>query len=155
MFSFCKKCQMFGVNAGPLCEKCLGCNEPVGSPQCLVTWWGGSRRRPPMGMPVCFHCSSFSLLTELFTAQMERDPALYNSPTGSNREKKIQSQKPTDSFSLYTLDYSIYCFFLFYFTHKLCIQVSFLTSTPQHWTCSQPCNKNAVTQCRRCVVEDV
>lgn len=29
------------------------------------------------------------------------DVALYNSPTGSNREKNIQSQKPTDSFSLY------------------------------------------------------
>lgn len=52
-----------------------------------------------MGMPVCSHCISFSLLTELFTAQM--DVALYNSPTGSNREKNIQSQKPTDSFSLY------------------------------------------------------
>lgn len=53
-----------------------------------------------MGMPVCSHCTSLSLLTELFTAQMERDPALYNSPTGSNRENDIQSQKSTDTLSL-------------------------------------------------------
>lgn len=47
-----------------------------------------------MGMPVCSQCNSFSLLTELFTAQMEWDPVLYNSPTGSDR-KIIVSDKCT------------------------------------------------------------
>ncbi len=108
-----------------------------------------------MGMPVCSHCTSISLLTELFTAQMERDPALYNSPTETGRG--IFNHRNLQTVSLFTFDFLPLeaIFFLLYSINKLFIQASFLVSTPQQWTCCQQCNKSAATQCRRCVMEDV
>lgn len=63
----------------------------------LVTWWGGSGRRCPTGTPVCSHRTSLAALTELFTAQMERDPALFNSPTGPKTGKRTFLSLPLAS----------------------------------------------------------
>lgn len=49
------------------------------------------------------HTIRASVLTELFTAQMERDLAPYCiiPQLAQTEQKKIQWEKPTDSFSLY------------------------------------------------------
>lgn len=84
-----------------------------------------------MGMPVCSHCTSFSLLTELFTAQMERDPALYNSPNWLKQGKRRFNHRNLQTVSLFTFglltsDYNIYFYSVFYTINKLCLQASSL-----------------------------